>query len=576
MSKLKAHVYTRISKASQQEGSGLHEQRERIDEYIKKHTKIFDDKVTYWKDIGKSAYKGKNIQYGEIAEFIKQVKSGLIGKGHALILYSLDRFSRRSSWDEDILQWLVKNDIEIHDVTTPVVLKKDDPWSKTIMDLILLRGHNESEIKSERSKAGWKKRLDDTRNEGKVFTNKLPSWLSTDENGYIIIEDKVEVIKRLFRDYLSGLSSTMIARRLNEEGIESMAGSLWRPNGVTKLIKDERLRGTLRRSNNQESIPNIFPVIIDEDLFNNANRMLNINAAGIKGRPRENNKTREVNNILTGIVRCGKCGAKVTTAKNGRSVKYVVCLNRRNHEICRQRSIRLRELETIIIRHTKQMDMSKVFSFHKEDKTHENKLKMELMYLNKEEKKFKEKISERKKLGKTVNYILAESLTDIQDKIDEVRLELSQISIIEPIPTLEKIEIEELIDVSNIDLRMSLRKYLTQTVDEIRFRSIEEKFLIEIIYYNNVYKHILITDKKVNVIEHEISIEKEEDKIIYSTNEFKLCVNETTQECNFKGLELVKIQDYFLLINYISGLGDKQWVINEMYKNENIVYSNGL
>lgn len=201
---------------------------------------------------------------------------------------------------------------------------------------------------------------------------------------------------------------------------------------------------------------------------------------------------------------------------------------------------------------------------------------MELMYLNEEEKKFKEKISERKKLGKTVNYILADSLTEILDRIDEIRQELSQINIIEPIPILEKIEIKELIDVSNIGLRMSLRKYLTQTVDEIRFRSIEEKFLIEIIYYNNVYRHILITDKKVNVIEHEISIEKEEDKMIYSTNDFKLCINETTQECNFIGLELVKIQDYFLLINYISGLGDKQWVINEMYKNENIVFSNGL
>jgi hypothetical protein len=49
----------------------------------------------------------------------------------------------------------------------------------------------------------------------------------------------------------------MIARRLNEEGIKSTGRSMWRPNTITKLIKDERLRGYLRRSSDQALIPNI-------------------------------------------------------------------------------------------------------------------------------------------------------------------------------------------------------------------------------------------------------------------------------------------------------------------------------
>lgn len=386
MTKHQIHVYTRISKTSQQEGSGLDEQLSRIDAYIKSKPEFLGSEITYWQDVGVSAFKNKNIHDGQLAEFIKQVESGSIGVGHALVIYSLDRLSRRSSWDEDTIQKLVKSGVDIHDVSTPVVLKRDDPFSKIIMELIVARGNNESRIKSERSIAGWEKRLKETREQGKVFTRKLPRWLSTDENGYVVITEQAELIKRIFLEYTNGLSSPMIARRLNEEGIKSTGCSMWRSNTITKLIKDERLRGFLRRSSDQALIPDIFPVVIDEEIFVLANRILKNNATGIKGRPRENNITREVNNILTGIVRCGKCGARVTTSKNSRGVRYVVCLNRRNYEICGQKSIKLDEFEKIVISHAQQVDMSKVFSYDKVDTSRESNLNSELSNLEIDEK----------------------------------------------------------------------------------------------------------------------------------------------------------------------------------------------
>lgn len=135
MANPKIHVYTRISKASQQEGSGLDEQLSRIDAYIQSKPELSGSDITYWQDVGVSAFKNKNIHDGQLAEFIKQVESGCIGAGHALVIYSLDRLSRRSSWDEDAIQKRVKSGVDIHDVSTPVVLKRDDPFSKIIMEL---------------------------------------------------------------------------------------------------------------------------------------------------------------------------------------------------------------------------------------------------------------------------------------------------------------------------------------------------------------------------------------------------------------------------------------------------------
>lgn len=170
----------------------------------------------------------------------------------------------------------MKSGVIIHDVSTPVVLNKDEPFSKILMELIISRGNNESKIKSERSIAGWGKRLTDTIKDGKVFTKKLPRWLSADENGYVLINEQVDLIKRIFFEYTNGLTSPMIARRLNEEGIKSTGTSLWRPSTITKLIKDERLRGNLKRNSDGTLIPNIFPPIINDELFEIANKYLTL------------------------------------------------------------------------------------------------------------------------------------------------------------------------------------------------------------------------------------------------------------------------------------------------------------
>lgn len=572
MAYIKTHVYTRISKASQQEGSGIDEQLTRIEAYIQSKPQQFQDDPKHWQDIGLSAFKNKNIIDGQLGEFIQQVEEGSIGEGHALVIYSLDRLSRRSSWDEDTIQKLVKAGVDIHDVSTPVVLKHDDPFSKIIMELIVQRGNNESKIKSERSTSGWAKRLKDTIENGKVFTKQLPRWLAADENlNYIIILEQVDVINRIFREYTNGMSSTMIARRLNNEGIKSFSGSKWWHNTITNLIKDERLRGYFIRTVDSTKIPGIYPEIIDGELFTIANRILQVNSAGIKGRPRENNKTREIKNIITGFVRCAKCGSKVTTSKNPRGVSYVKCRGRRNDEIlCGQKSIKLIELERLVINYAKQLDMSKVFSYEKADISHEASLQSELQSLEVDEKNCLAKIEQRKREKKIASLVHADALTEIQDRIEEIRKELLEINVSDPLVDIKQFNLDGLMDASNIELRMSLRKYLVQVLDKVIFRSIDKNILIEIIYNKDVYRHVLITDSKVSEVLNEINIVKEDGLIKYNTNNFSIIEDEGLGTCTFKGLGDVSIADYFLLANYMDAIEGKRWIIDYMHDPLNV------
>lgn len=159
---------------------------------------------------------------------------------------------------------------------------------------------------------------------------------------------------------------------------------------------------------------------------------------------------------------------------------------------------------------------------------------------------------------------LADALTDIQDRIEEVRKELQEVSVNEPLVAIENYNINDLLDPTKKELRMSLRKYLVQVLDKVIFRSIDDNILIEVVYNKDVFRHVLITDSKVSTVLHEISIVKEDGLIKYSTKGFSIIEDEEAGTCTFKGLDSVNVEDYFLLATYMDGVEGKRWIIDCM------------
>jgi hypothetical protein len=76
------------------------------------------------------------------------------------------------------------------------------------------------------------------------------------KNGSIAIQEKeTETVKRIFTEYLNGLSLLKIAEQLNNEQIEYMPGVCgWNKSRIKRIIEDERYLST-----------NGYPPIIDED-----------------------------------------------------------------------------------------------------------------------------------------------------------------------------------------------------------------------------------------------------------------------------------------------------------------------
>lgn len=84
------------------------------------------------------------------------------------------------------------------------------------------------------------------------------------EKGKIIVDDfEASIAKKVFSDYISGLSLLKISNILNDRKIEYLPNQVtWNKNKIKRMIEDKRYLGTEK-----------YPQIIESELFNRANKV---------------------------------------------------------------------------------------------------------------------------------------------------------------------------------------------------------------------------------------------------------------------------------------------------------------
>lgn len=264
---LRPICYERVSSVKQVElGYGLDDQRSSIEDFLEKNTDKFTSERVFITDDGVSAFKNANISpESNLGKFLQDVRDKKFGKGDALIVLSLDRLSRRSSWTENTIQFIVASGIVIYDISTDLVLREDDNFSKILMEIILQRSHNESLMKSVRAKVAWQNKVMRAAANGEVVSNRMPFWLENVDNKYSVIEEQAALVVQCFEWYKSGFSTGEIVKRIGDPK--------WQMVKVSRLIRDRRLLGEHKRYND-EVISNVYPKIVDDELFIMANRMM--------------------------------------------------------------------------------------------------------------------------------------------------------------------------------------------------------------------------------------------------------------------------------------------------------------
>lgn len=370
---MRAYSYVRMSTRKQLRGDSLRRQLERSKAFADEHSLLLDDSL---QDLGVSAWKGRNFKTGALGRFLSMVESGEIPKGSYLLIESLDRLSREAVPDAlTLFMAIINAGIVIATLGEDRQIYSRDrlngDWTKLIIGLaVMSRGHEESQTKSERIKAVAKRKREQAREGKGHITGIVPAWIDATRihaSRYAFtLNHHAETVSAIYEMATRGLGATVIARKLNADGVPAFKSKDgWYQSIIKALLSRHDVIGTFqphrmedgKRVPDGEAIENYFPAAIDKDLFLRVQAM-----RSNPGRP--GRKGDRFTNLFTGLCQCAHCGGpmtmKLSRVKGNENGRYLVCANYVRRHRCTEgkRHFRYEPLEAVILYHVKEINLA--------------------------------------------------------------------------------------------------------------------------------------------------------------------------------------------------------------------------
>ncbi|MDQ7836266.1 MAG: recombinase family protein [Humidesulfovibrio sp.] len=321
-----AYIYIRLSSQSQAWGDGERRQHDAAMRFVETHNLPVAETL---QDIGVSAFRGDNALTGELGRFLQRCESGEVPPGSVLVAESLDRLTRNRV-NEALLLLLniTQRGVKIGLTAQNVILDLASYAAFFPILADMMRSNSESEHKSFRSLANWqtKRKLAKT---GVIVTSQVPRWLEARDGKIHVLEERAQLVRRIFDMYVSGYGRGVIARTLIKEGIPAWntRKPVWHESYVNKLLCNRAVVGeyiaefkTEEGVMGQEVIVGYYPEVIDRATFDRVQDMAFLRKKGQRGR-----KGKKFANLFQKLARCSVCGGTMgyhnatvdKTRKNG-------------------------------------------------------------------------------------------------------------------------------------------------------------------------------------------------------------------------------------------------------------------
>jgi DNA invertase Pin-like site-specific DNA recombinase len=365
---VKAYSYIRFSTSEQAQGDSLRRQAAKAEAWAQARGLVLDDSL---RDLGVSAYHGVNRTAGALRSFLQIVEEGKVERGSYLIVESLDRLSRETVIDAATqLFALIQAGVVVVTLSdgqeySATRLRQD--WTPLIISLaVMARAHDESRVKSDRVGEAWRQKKEAARTLRKPITPRCPEWLEVRDERFVLRPERVEVVRRIFRETINGFGRRTIVSRLNDEKIPSFkAGEKrktpsvgWQTSSVAKIVQNRAVLGEYQphtgtqkagnRTPDGDPIPDYYPQIVDHGVFWRAQ-------TSVAGRRQQSGGRRGDRgaHILQGLAKCAKCGGPMHVMNKGKPPKgsfYLACsANRRNAGCNNTQKWRLDKLEEAVL-----------------------------------------------------------------------------------------------------------------------------------------------------------------------------------------------------------------------------------
>lgn len=295
----RAYSYVRFSFERQKFGESVRRQLESSARWCAENGVTLDESFRL-RDLGVSAFRGRNAKTGALAAFVEAAEKGLIPPGSFLLVEALDRLSR-DKVSEALKLFLKILSLGIKIVTTdPVKVHSAESVNDITGILEPLIGFSEanksSDLKSRRVKDSWERRHATVRAGSKPPTKAsllagkpLPSrhcpwWLSLNERTafYDPVPERAEVIRTLFRMRADGCGVNTIQKALNAGKVKPRYSNVWTNTTILTYLRNRAVLGEYqpcvtvegKEVPSGEPVADYYPAVVDTDLFHRAQRVV--------------------------------------------------------------------------------------------------------------------------------------------------------------------------------------------------------------------------------------------------------------------------------------------------------------
>ncbi|MFT0167546.1 recombinase family protein [Paraburkholderia mimosarum] len=314
----RVYSYLRFSSAQQAKGSSADRQLAYAARWAAENGYQLDDSLSM-RDEGLSAFHQRHIKQGALGVFLRAVEDGRIPEGSVLVVEGLDRLSRAEPIQAQAqLAQIINAGITVVTASDGREYNrarlKAQPMDLVYSLLVMIRAHEESDTKSKRIKAAYRRHC-----EGWVAgtyrglvgsTATDPVWVTySKESGFSLVPKEAEAVTKMIELYKAGYGAIDITRKLGEQGLT--VSDRYPTNRVGRLIKQRNLMGdkVVVADGQRFVLKGYYPALISEAEYDELQLLVS---------KREIRKGKgELPSLLTGmkITHCGYCG-KLLVAQN--------------------------------------------------------------------------------------------------------------------------------------------------------------------------------------------------------------------------------------------------------------------
>lgn len=318
-------LYLRVSTEVQaDEGYSLAAQAEKLEAYCRMKG------IMQFRRYVDGGFSGSNLSRPAVTELVEAIRGGAVER---VVVYKLDRLSRSQ---KDTL-YLIEDVFLPHGVDFVSINENIDtgsPYGRAMIGILSAFAQLERENIFLRTRMGMVERVKQGFWPG---GGKIPFGYDYDAaKGILVPNSDADTVREIYARYLEGQSTGRIARELGLKYEHLVRQILLRESNTGVIVyKGERYPGR-------------HEPLVDKQTFARAMRRLQ---KPDKPRAAEGGK------LLTGLLACGHCGAKMRYQKWGNAGDKLVCYSRdksKPHLVhdanCPNRGVMAREVEAVVVR----------------------------------------------------------------------------------------------------------------------------------------------------------------------------------------------------------------------------------